>query len=67
MSSLAAALVKLCSRATARNACKSLTFVWAINEFFSQLHQNCTGLSNWCVKATMQAMEKQLAKAEIHD
>ena len=35
MPSLAAALVKLRSRATARKACRSLTLVWLIAEFFS--------------------------------
>jgi hypothetical protein len=35
-------LVKLWSRATARKACKSLTFVCAIAEFSSQVHEDCT-------------------------
>src|SRR3546814_15337078 len=37
--SLAAALVKLWSRATATKACKSFTFGYAIAEIFSQPHQ----------------------------
>src|SRR6476661_10846203 len=55
--SLAAALVKLCSRATARNACRSFIFVCAITEFCSQLHQDCTGLSRRCLQATMHAIQ----------
>jgi hypothetical protein len=51
MPSLAAALVKLFSRATARKAGKSFTFVCAIAEFFSQPHQDCTDLSRLCGQA----------------